>query len=179
MRSRAALLVTLVVALGACGDDDVTTDQPANVDSPSSAPAGTSPSRSMATTPTSSPTRTTTRGTVVTTADSEFGEILFDGEGQAIYLFEKEQSNEAECYDACADEWPPVLTNGDPVADAMVASDRLGTTARTDGSTQVTYAGHPLYYYAHEGENEVKCHNISEFGGLWLVVTPGGNAAPA
>ena len=50
-----------------------------------------------------------------------------------------------------------------------------GTTV--DGSTQVTYAGHPLYYYAHEGKNQVTCHNVSEFGGLWLVVTPTGQAA--
>ena len=53
----------------------------------------------------------------------------------------------------------------------------LGTTKRTDGTTQVTYGGHPLYYYAHEAKNEVKCHNIQGFGGLWLVVTPAGRAA--
>jgi predicted lipoprotein with Yx(FWY)xxD motif len=178
MRTRAVLLVTLALVLGACGDD-VTTAQPASGASPSSAPAGTSPSPSKATTPTPSPTPTTTPGTVVTTADSEFGEILFDGEGQAIYLFDKEETSEAECYDACADEWPPVLTKGNPVADGTVASNRLGTTMRTDGSTQVTYAGHPLYYYAHEGADEVKCHNVDEFGGLWLVVTPSGKPAPA
>jgi len=56
-------------------------------------------------------------------------------------------------------------------------TDLLGTTPRTDGSTQVTYAGHPLYYYAHEGKNVVTCHNVNEFGGLWLAVTPTGQAA--
>ena len=45
------------------------------------------------------------------------------------------------------------------------------------GTTQVTYGGHPLYFYAHEAKNEVKCHNIRGFGGLWLVVTPQGRAA--
>ena len=54
----------------------------------------------------------------------------------------------------------------------------LGTTKRTGGTTQVTYGGHPLYYYAHEAKNEVKCHNIEGYGGLWLVVTPSGDAAP-
>ena len=53
----------------------------------------------------------------------------------------------------------------------------LDTTKRTDGKTQVTYGGHPLYYYAHEAKNEVKCHNIRGFGGLWLVVTPIGRPA--
>ena len=118
-------------------------------------------------------------GTVITTADSDFGEMLFDRSGQAIYLFDKEETSEPECYDDCAAEWPPVLTNGDPVADGKVASDLFGTTRRTDGGVQVTYGGHPLYYYAHESKNEVKCHNVREFGGLWLVVTPGGDAAPA
>jgi predicted lipoprotein with Yx(FWY)xxD motif len=114
-------------------------------------------------------------GTVITTGDSKFGEILFDVAGQAIYVFDKEQASEAECYDECAEEWPPVITDGDPVAESQVAPDQLGTTGRTDGSTQVTYAGHPLYYYAHESTNEVKCHNVREFGGLWLVVTPSGD----
>jgi predicted lipoprotein with Yx(FWY)xxD motif len=118
-------------------------------------------------------------GTVVETADSEFGQILFDGVGQAIYLFDKEETSEPECYDECADEWPPVLTEGEPVARTDVVPDQLGTTKRTDGAIQVTYAGHPLYYYAHEGKNEVKCHNISEFGGMWLVVTASGDPAPA
>ena len=112
------------------------------------------------------------------TADSEFGEILFDGAGQAIYLFDKEPTATPECYDDCAEAWPPVLTEGDPVAATNVLADQLGTTQRTDGATQVTYAGHPLYYYAHEGINQVLCHNVDEFGGVWLVVTPSGAPAP-
>ena len=52
----------------------------------------------------------------------------------------------------------------------------LGTTDREDGSTQVTYAGQPLYYYAHEGPGQVLCHNVSEFGGLWLVLDASGQA---
>ena len=61
-------------------------------------------------------------------------------------------------------------------ADGTIAS-LLGTAKRTDGTTQVTYGGHPLYFYAHEAKNEVKCHNIRGFGGLWLAVTPQGRAA--
>ena len=105
--------------------------------------------------------------------------MLFDTTGQAIYLFDKETSSAPACYTACAVAWPPVLTDGPPTASGEVKQSLLGTTKRTDGSTQVTYGGHPLYYYAHEGKNEVKCHNITGFGGLWLVVTPTGDAAPA
>lgn len=123
------------------------------------------------------PTRART-GTVVKTAGSEFGRILFDGTGQAIYLFDKETTSRPACYGPCADAWPPVLTTGAPRPSGATGSKLLGTTKRTDGSTQVTYAGHPLYFYAHEGKNEVLCHNVTEFGGLWLVVTPGGEPAP-
>lgn len=113
-------------------------------------------------------------GTVITTGDSEFGPILFDDRGQAIYIWEVEQSTTAECYGDCAEAWPPVLTVGAPIASADVSSELLGTTERTDGTTQVTYNGHPLYYYAHEGVGEVKCHNVSTHGGLWWVIQPSG-----
>ncbi|MGW1343389.1 COG4315 family predicted lipoprotein [Kribbella sp. NPDC002412] len=109
----------------------------------------------------------------------ELGVILFDSTGQAIYLFDKEKSATSACYDACAEAWPPVLTKGQPKALGAVRQSLLGTTKRTDGTTQVTYGGHPLYFYAHEAKNEVKCHKIEGFGGLWLAVTTAGQAAPA
>ena len=122
---------------------------------------------------------TTGLGTTVTTAGSDYGDILFDGGGQAIYLFDKEPGTTPDCYGDCAAAWPPVLTAGAPVGTGGASTALLGTTQRTDGTTQVTYAGHPLYYYAHEGKNVATCHNVDEFGGLWLVVTPSGQAAAA
>ena len=116
-------------------------------------------------------------GTVIKSGNSQFGLMHFDGTGQAIYLFDKERTTTPECYGACAKAWPPVLTKGTPVAADEIRPSLLGTAERTDGTTQVTYGGHPLYFYAHEAKNEVKCHNIQGFGGLWLVVTPAGLAA--
>lgn len=124
-------------------------------------------------------TNRATTGVSITTAGSDFGEILFDGNRQAIYLFDKETSSTPDCYGDCAAAWPPVLTTGTPVPGDGIDATLLGTTARTDGTTQVTYANHPLYHYAAEGPGEVTCHNVREFGGLWLVVTPAGEAAPA
>lgn len=115
-------------------------------------------------------------GVVVTTQETRFGRILFDGTGQAIYLFDKEKTSRPECYGECAEAWPPVLAKGVPQARGVKKS-LLGTTARTDGTTQVTYGGHPLYYYAHEGKNVVECHRVRGFGGLWLAVAPDGRAA--
>lgn len=116
-------------------------------------------------------------GTAIATGDSQFGTILFDGAGQAIYIWEVEKPSTAECYGDCAEAWPPVLTDGLPRATAGIQAELLGVTERTDGTTQVTYNGHPLYYYAHEDAGEVKCHNISTHGGLWWVIHPDGNRA--
>ena len=118
-------------------------------------------------------------GTAIITADSEFGPMLYDASGQPIYLFTAESGARPACYDDCAEDWPPVLTKGAPRGKADVRARLLGVTRRTDGSTQVTYAGHPLYYYAHEGKYEVLCHDVEEYGGTWLVVRPDGTPAPS
>lgn len=116
-------------------------------------------------------------GTVITTGNSTYGTMLFNDKKQAIYMWEVEESSTAKCYDDCAEAWPPVLTVGEPVATGDVKGELLGTTQRTDGTTQVTYNGHPLYYYAHEAPGEVECHNVRTHGGLWWVLTPSGDRA--
>jgi predicted lipoprotein with Yx(FWY)xxD motif len=114
-------------------------------------------------------------GIEITTADSQFGEALFDADQRAIYYFDKEQGEQSECYGDCAVAWPPVLTEGEPQAGGGADAKLLGTTERGDGSTQVTYAGHPLYYYVDDPAGQIACHNVSEFGGLWLAVQPNGD----
>jgi predicted lipoprotein with Yx(FWY)xxD motif len=123
------------------------------------------------------PVQPSAKGTIITTGQSEFGTMLFNEKKQAIYIWELEKSSKAECYGDCAEAWPPVLTEGNPQATGEVNGSLLGTTKRTDGGTQVTYNGHPLYYYAHERPGEVKCHNVATHGGLWWVVQPNGNRA--
>lgn len=91
--------------------------------------------------------------------------MLFDASGQAIYLFDAERGTRPECYGECTDDWPPVLTTGKPEARGSVQSGLLGKTRRNDGTTQVTYAGHPLYFYAHEGRYQNPLHNVEEYGG--------------
>ena len=178
----AALIVT--VALAGCAQ----TDSPSTTQGTQSAsPTSTSPTSSAS--PTESPslaaqpstpkgnTHEARTGIVLKTDSSDFGTMLFDRTGQAIYLFDREIGRRPKCYGACADAWPPVLTDGLPRGTGDVRTGLLGTTRRGDGSTQVTYADHPLYYYAHEGKNQVLCHDVTEFGGLWLVVTPRGEPA--
>jgi predicted lipoprotein with Yx(FWY)xxD motif len=171
----ASLLLTLLTA---CGDGSGSTaDQPASTSSPTDRVTEAPTARTSEPTPstTAEPTR---RGTRIVTADSEFGPMLFDETGQAIYLYDIETTSRPTCYDACSEAWPPVLTTGDPVAGPGVERSLLATTDRTDGTVQITYAGHPLYYYAHEAKHEVKCHDVFLNGGNWYVVQPDGVPAP-
>ena len=176
-----AVIAACVIVMGCGNDAERSTAAPS---APESMPPSDTPLQPKTSTPRPGPTATTATpvnrtGTVIKAAKSQFGMMLFDGSGQAIYLFDKEQTTKPECYGPCAEAWPPVLTNGPPAAAGGTRQNLLGTTRRTDGTTQVTYGDHPLYYYAHEAKNEVKCHNIQEFGGLWLVVTPAGRSAAA
>ena len=128
------------------------------------------------------PTRTTKprdrEGIIISAAGSQFGSILYDDSGQAIYAFDAERDTRPRCYGDCADAWPPVLTKGQPQRTRTVRQDLLGTTRRRDGALQATYAGRPLYFYADEGKYEVLCHNVEGFGGTWLAVQPNGKPAP-
>lgn len=137
---------------------------------PSSRPASGSPDPEQADSPAA--------GIVITSAGSDFGQMLYNDDGQAIYIWERENSAKPRCYGDCAEAWPPVLTDGGPVAAGRVSARKLGTTQRSDGTTQVTYNGHPLYYYTDELPGEVRCHNVATHGGLWWVIAPNGTRAP-
>lgn len=118
------------------------------------------------------------RGRTIKAVRSQFGRILADGRGQAVYVFDKETTSRPECYGACAEAWPPVLTKGRPAAGKGARAGLLGTTRRRDGRRQVTLDGKPLYSYVADGPGRVLCHDVDEFGGLWLVVRPDGTPVP-
>ncbi len=102
--------------------------------------------------------------------------MIANRRGEAFYLFGKDRGP-SRCYGSCARAWPPVLTKGGPVAVGGVKQKLLGTTRRKNGRKQVTYAGHPLYYYVDDAPGRILCHDVSEFGGLWRVVKPNGRPA--
>jgi predicted lipoprotein with Yx(FWY)xxD motif len=111
----------------------------------------------------------------VTARSSNYGRILFDGRGFALYAFTRDPRGRSVCSGACATAWPPYLVNGRARAAAGVKSSLLGTTRRANGKLQVTYAGRPLYYYIGDRRpGQVTCQNVNEFGGLWLVMRPNG-----
>ena len=108
--------------------------------------------------------------------NAEYGKILVNGKGKALYLFTKEKRPVADCYGDCAVAWPPYLTRGKPIAGKGLEKKKIGTTLRTDGTRQVTYRGHPLYFYEHDTPKLILCQDVFEFGGLWLLVKPSGKA---
>jgi predicted lipoprotein with Yx(FWY)xxD motif len=108
--------------------------------------------------------------------ESQYGSVIADGSGEALYLLDKESGSTSECYGECAEAWPPLLTSGDPKAGSGAEAGLLGTTERNEGELQVTYNGHPLYYYVDDSPGTILCQNVDEFGGLWLVVQPDGEA---
>ncbi len=182
MRTRVGALVGSLLLLAACGDDsDPEASDPTSPSSatPPTSTATPSSSPSDATSAeTESPSSPVADGTTIVVGESDFGPMLFDDTGQATYLFDVETTSEPACYGECAVAWPPVLTDGPPVPGDGVDASLLGTVERTDGRLQVTYNDHPLYFYAHEGKNEVLCHDVFLNGGNWYVVEPGGDAAP-
>jgi predicted lipoprotein with Yx(FWY)xxD motif len=117
-------------------------------------------------------------GTKIKLRDSDYGRMLFGPGRQAIYIFERDEPNKSHCYRGCARDWPPVLTEGKPVAGDGVRRRLLGRTTRRNGKKQVTYDGKPLYFYAHEGPDEVLCHDVFLNGGYWWAVGRNGERRP-
>jgi predicted lipoprotein with Yx(FWY)xxD motif len=102
------------------------------------------------------------------------GEVLVNSEGRTLYAFSGE-----ECEAACAKAWPPLLDeNGEPQPSNGTAASRLGTVKRPDGTTQVTYAGHPLYAFGGDkAPGEANGNGESAFGGTWTALKGSGEPA--
>lgn len=105
------------------------------------------------------------------------GQFLVDSQGHSVYLFAKDEGSESYCTGACAAVWPPLETSTAPKAGAGVQRGALGTIKRSDGDMQVTYQGHPLYYYAADASSpgETKGQDIEQFGSGWYLVTAQGD----
>ena len=104
-----------------------------------------------------------------------YGEHLIAQEDHSVYLFTGDRENESTCYNACALAWPPVLSEGDPVAGEGVDDAKLGTLERKDGEMQVTYNGAPLYYFIQDSAaGDTTGQRNLGFGGAWHLVSPDG-----
>ncbi|WP_037915355.1 COG4315 family predicted lipoprotein [Actinacidiphila yeochonensis] len=117
-----------------------------------------------------------TQATVATKSVGNLGTILVDAKGRTLYLFVADKKNKSTCTGACAVAWPALLTVNDAKAGKGADKKLLGITQRSAGLKQVTYNGHPLYYYVGDGGKAGKTtgQGVNQFGALWYVVNPKG-----
>lgn len=118
-----------------------------------------------------------TNGTVELKTEStdQLGKYLTDNKGRSLYMFLADSSEISRCYDACAEAWPPLITEGQPQAGEGVQSSLISTFERKNGQLQVAYNGWPLYYYVKDGGAGKRTgQDIKDFGVEWYLVTPEG-----
>ena len=119
-------------------------------------------------------------GTVITTASSSAGTFLTNGSGRAVYLWVKDTGDASTCTGACAGAWPPVTATGTVTAAGSAKASDLGTITRSDGTKQVTYDGHPLYYFSGDsGPGTASGQGSDGFGAKWWLVAPSGSDVTA
>jgi predicted lipoprotein with Yx(FWY)xxD motif len=116
-----------------------------------------------------------THGARLHIAKTHLGRILVDSRGITLYDFVKDKGKTSVCYGGCAALWPPLITHGKPVAGTGVRASLLGTTKRKDGKLEVTYGGHPLYYYVSDRKpGQTTGQGLNQFGGPWWVLSAKG-----
>jgi predicted lipoprotein with Yx(FWY)xxD motif len=163
-----AAVAVLVTVLTGCGT--TTSSGSGATATPSASPATTA---AAAPAGSSSPTAAATVATH--NAGGALGTILVDDKGKSLYLFQADTTDKSTCNGTCAVAWPPQLTKGNPKAGSGIKKNLLGTTKRSDGTTQVTYNKHPLYYYVADTEpGQTNGQGLDQFGALWYVLNPEG-----
>jgi predicted lipoprotein with Yx(FWY)xxD motif len=103
------------------------------------------------------------------------GPTLADGQGRTVYLFASDSATTSTCYGSCASIWPPVPATSAPHTAGGASDNRVGSIQRTGGGSQLTYQGHPLYYYAGDAKPEdTGGQALNQFGAKWCALTPSG-----
>jgi predicted lipoprotein with Yx(FWY)xxD motif len=163
--STAPLLIAAALLAG-CGSSTKSTS--------SSSSAAAAPATTAAT-PAAAPAAAPGAGAAVAigTKTAKLGTVLAGHKGLTLYMFESDKPGSSSCTGACAQVWPPVT--GSPHASGKAVSADLGTITRSDGTRQVTYKGHPLYYFAKDKDNgDAYGQGVKGFGASWYVLAPNG-----
>lgn len=124
----------------------------------------------------SSPSSTSASSVSIATTKGPMGTYLTGASGRALYLWVADKGGKSACSGACAATWPPLTTKGSPTTAGGAMSADLGTITRSDGTKQVTYKGHPLYYYAADtSAGQITGQGSNQFGAKWWLVAPSGS----
>jgi predicted lipoprotein with Yx(FWY)xxD motif len=169
----ALLAVAMVLAIAGCGGGD---------DNNSGAGGGAETSEGLygGGAETNAETQSSPSGPASVSLASvpNLGMVLVDSKGFTLYLFAKDTGTTSTCNGPCAQAWPPLTTEGAPKATNGASAADLGTSERSDGSTQVTFAGHPIYTYsADTAPGEANGNGLNAFGAVWNAMNAKGEKA--
>jgi predicted lipoprotein with Yx(FWY)xxD motif len=167
----AVLALVSVLAIAGCGGSD-------SDGSNSGGAYGGGETAETTTKPASSESGGSSGAVVSASAAGDLGRVIVDSKGMTLYDFHKDKGGKPACYGGCAGVWPPLLTEGKPQAGEGAMASKLGTVKRSDGTVQVTYAGHPLYTYIEDKKpGDATGNDIDSFGAEWYALQPSGEEA--
>ena len=163
----AALVLGVALVVAGCGSSSSSST------SVSASPVASTASSASATSPAAA-------GMMISTAKGTDGTYLVGSSGRALYLWAADVGGKSVCSGACAKAWPPLTTTATPTVGTGVNASDLGTVMRSDGTKQVTYKGHPLYYFvADTSRGQTRGQGSNNFGAKWWLVAPSGVAITA
>jgi predicted lipoprotein with Yx(FWY)xxD motif len=123
----------------------------------------------------SAPKTTSGHAATLGLANTDLGKILVDSQARTVYLFKGDSGTMSACTGACAAAWPPLLANGAPTLGSGTNHSLLATSARPDGTKQLTYHGHPLYLYQGDTKpGDTNGQGVSAFGAGWYALSASG-----
>jgi predicted lipoprotein with Yx(FWY)xxD motif len=170
-----SMAASALVLLAGCGSSTKTTSSSTKAASSGAAPAaaGGAYGHSSASTTSAS----ATNGVLITSKHAKPGAILAAGPKKlTVYMFEGDNGSTSACSGACAAAWPPVTSTAAAKAASGAQAADLGTTTRADGTKQVTYKGHPLYYFSKDKDDgDAYGQGVKAFGASWYVLKPNGS----
>ena len=178
-----ALLALLAVAIAGCGGGSSSTstsenESGSNKSASSESSAGSKGSGYSSENKSASSESSGGSAGVVSLGHTKVGMVLVDSNGMTLYDFHKDKGTTSSCYGACEQGWPPALTEGEPSVGNGASASKLGTTERKDGTTQITYAGHPLYTFVEDKKpGEANGNDTSAFGAQWYALKGNGEEA--
>ena len=162
--------------MAACSSSSSTTTSSPAASSPASSSAAAAPATTQASSPAATGQASGAATVSLATISGLPAKALVGSNGRTVYLFQADKNGASACTGACAAAWPPDTVTGTPQAGSGVSQALLGTITRPDGTRQVTYNGHPLYYFtADAAAGTARGQAVKAFGAEWDVVGVGGS----
>jgi predicted lipoprotein with Yx(FWY)xxD motif len=173
----ATTLAVAALAVAGCGSSGSSSPGKTEASGYSSTGATSSSGSAAAATTSSSAASSAGAGTAITTEHTKLGTVLAAGPKHlTVYLFAADKGSTSSCSGECAQVWPPVTTTSAPKAEGEAVAGDLGTITRPEGTKQVTYKGHPLYWYVSDTQaGDTTGQGVNGFGALWWVLSPNGS----